>query len=101
MGGAKGESGEYLNIVKRTAKEDKVGRPKQKPKGAVTSLYIKKVVSSLDVDWSEQSEGDEARFVKLRISGQAQPIVTHLITFTPDPRWKLYVHGQEVSKVVP
>lgn len=68
-------------------------------KGAIMSLYeIKNFVLSLGVDWSEQSEGDEACFVKLSTSGQSQSIVTHSITFAPDLRWKLYVHRQEVVK---
>lgn len=85
----------YSEKKRQQKKINKVGRPKRKPKGAVTSLDdVKNVVSSLNVDWSEQSEGDEARFVKLQTSAQAQSIVTHTIIFTPDLRWKLYVHGQ-------
>ena len=89
----------YSEKKRQQKKINKIGRPKRKPKGAITSLYeIKDVVSSLGVDWSEQSEGDEARFVKLSTFGQSQSIVTHSIIFTPDLRWKLYVHGQEVVK---
>ena len=94
-----GQIPKYSEKKRQQKKINKIGRPKRKPKGAITSLYeIKDVVSSLDVDWSEQSEGDEARFVKLSTFGQSQSIVTHSIIFTPDLRWKLYVHGQKVVK---
>ena len=61
---------------------------------------MKNVVLSLGVDWSEKSEDDEARFVKLSTSGQShgQTIVSHSIIFTSDLCWKLHVHGQEVGK---
>ena len=62
-----------------------MGRPKRKPKGAATSLDdVKNVVLSLNVDWSEQSEGDEARFVKLLTSAQAESIVPSFLLLTYD-----------------
>ena len=79
--------------MKRQQKKlNKPGRPKRKQKGVVSSLLdVKSVVSSFN-DWSDQSEDNEARFVKLNHGS-----VTHSIIFTPDLHWKLYVHGKEVE----
>ena len=57
-------------------KINKPGHPKRKPKGVVESLSdVKNVVSSLSAGWSDQSEGDEARFIKLKQgSGEAQSL---------------------------
>ena len=57
---------------------------------------------SLEIPWSDHSEDNQARFVKVTdqgTAGQTQPLaVTHCIDVNDDFTWKLYIHGQEVSK---
>ena len=55
-------------------------------KSLMYGLDVKSVISSFN-DWSDQSEDNETRFVKLDHGS-----VTHSIIFTPDLHWKLYIH---------